>query len=91
MSIDHMSKDSNSLKKILDNAKDSVAVGARYQHYKEGEYIVLDIVLNEANLEPLVIYQAQYGERLTFARPISNWLENVTNNGTTQPRFSKVS
>lgn len=85
-----MSKDANYLKKILQAAKTEITIGGRYRHYKGGEYIVGDIILDEATLEPLVVYQAQYDDRLTFARPISSWLETVEHSGNTVPRFTRV-
>ena len=80
------------LKSLLAQAKASVEIGAPYQHYKSPDmvYIVKDIVINEVDNQPYVVYQAQYGERITFARPVSVWVETVEYNGIEMPRFKKV-
>lgn len=44
----------------------------------------------EATDELCVIYQAQYGEKLTFLRPLTIWLEKVEWEGKTVPRFTKI-
>jgi hypothetical protein len=44
----------------------------------------------EANDELCVIYQAQYGEHLTFLRPLTVWLEDVEWEGRTVPRFTQL-
>ena len=73
----------------LKNAAKQVKVGAIYTHYKNKTYKVISLALLEATTEPCVIYQEQHGERLTFVRPLTNWLETVDHHGKTVPRFSK--
>lgn len=74
----------------LADAKAKVRIGARYEHYKKLAYVVRDIALLEATNEPCVIYQAEYGEHITFIRPITSWLETVEVNGNTAPRFRRI-
>jgi hypothetical protein len=74
----------------ITEAERLVTVGAEYEHYKHARYLVLQVALLEATNEPCVIYQAQYGERLTFVRPVSSWLEQVEIEGRSVPRFAKV-
>lgn len=51
-----------------------IKIGQKYRHFKNKEYIVLDIVYdsesnNDEKLKKVVIYQALYGEGLKWARP----------------------
>lgn len=62
----------------------------RYRHYKGGEYEVLGVARHEEALEELVIYQALYGERELWARPLSKFIETVEFEGQKVPRFSYV-
>lgn len=62
-------------------------IGGRYRHYKGFEYVVLAVARHSETLEELVVYQAQYGNGEIWARPKSMFLECVTQNGITQPRF----
>jgi hypothetical protein len=80
------------LKKEIEAAKSKVTIGAQYWHHKSRDkvYEVLGLGFLEANDELCVIYQAQYGERLTFLRPLAIWLQQVEWEGKTVPRFSKA-
>jgi hypothetical protein len=76
----------------IEKAKTKVTIGAKYWHYKGKEkvYEVIGLGFLEATDELCVIYQAQYGERLTFLRPLAIWLEQVEWEGKTVPRFTKL-
>jgi hypothetical protein len=80
------------LAKETEDAKSKITVNAKYQHYKSADkiYEVIGLGFLEANDELCVIYQAQYGERLTFLRPLTIWLEQVEWEGKTVPRFTKI-
>ncbi len=69
-----------------------IKIGARYVHYKSSVkvYKVMGLGFLEANDELCVIYQAQYGEKLTFLRPLSVWLEQAEFEGKSVPRFNKL-
>jgi len=86
----HLSQDE--LTELLKKAQQEVSVGAKYRHYKSPEltYIVKDIVIQEVDEEPCVIYQAQYGNKITFSRPVNVWLEKVEFGGEAVPRFTKI-
>lgn len=71
-------------------AAEQVAVGARYMHYKQLSYKVLSIALREEDNEPCVIYQAEYGDKLTWIRPVANWVEEIELDGKKVRRFVKV-
>jgi len=85
-------KEQIELRRQVAAAEAQVAVDALYAHYKSADkiYKVLGLGFIEANLELCVIYQAQYGERLTFLRPLDVWLETVEWDGQTVPRFQKI-
>lgn len=85
-------KEQLELKKEIENAEAKVTVGAEYWHYKGRDkvYKVTGLGFLEATDELCVIYQAQYGERLTFVRPLTIWLEQVQREGKTVPRFTKI-
>ncbi len=79
------------LKKLLDTAKTQLSVGGTYQHYRGNLYTVLDVgIFTEDATEVGVVYQAQYGQRLVFIRPLSMWNEEVEFEGESVPRFRKV-
>ncbi len=73
----------------LADAAQKVAVGARYEHYKKLSYKVLTLALREEDNEPVVVYQAEYGARVTFTRSVVSWLEKVDVGGEATPRFKK--
>lgn len=81
--------DQRELQKNLDKAVAQIKIGADYIHYKDSSktYIVRDVAILEATNEPVVIYQAQYGEKIIFVRPLAEWLELINNNGFTMSRF----
>lgn len=61
-----------------------------YKHYKGadgGEYSVIGVAEHENTGEQLVVYQALYGERVLYVRPLSQFTENVTVKGIAKPRF----
>jgi len=81
------------LAKRLADAGREVEVGGRYVHYKDStkEYLVKSLVVIEATEEVGVIYEAQYDTRISFLRPLSDFLAVVVDvAGTSTPRFSKI-
>ena len=65
----------------------TVVVGGHYEHYKGFRYKVLSIARHSETLEELVVYQALYGERGVWVRPLTMFLENVFFQGQVCPRF----
>jgi hypothetical protein len=59
-----------------------------YRHYKGHDYRVLGLARHSETLEPLVVYQALYGERGLWVRPAGMFTETVAINGRTIPRFA---
>jgi hypothetical protein len=87
-----MHKSSDELKRELAAARQQVKVGGIYAHYKQpaNTYKVLDVAVEEATDEVCVIYQAQYGDKLVFTRPLKSWLESVDKDGARVERFSQI-
>lgn len=62
----------------------------RYRHFKGNEYRVLYTARHSETLEPMVVYQALYGEGGIWVRPAVMWSESVTRDGKTFPRFTYI-
>lgn len=62
----------------------------RYRHFKGGEYELLLIATHSETGEPMVVYQALYGERGYWVRPLSMWSETVLRDGKAVTRFTPV-
>lgn len=85
-------KSQPALTQELKDATNKVHVGALYVHYKQPEntYRVTNLAIIEATDEVCVVYQAKYGDQITFVRPLKSWLESVEQNGKKVKRFTKV-
>ncbi len=66
---------------------DTVRTG-RWKHFKGKEYRVLGTALHSETMEPMVVYQALYGEGTLWVRPAAMWNETVERDGVTLPRFT---
>ena len=65
-------------------------IGGKYRHYKGGLYEVIGMARHSETLEEMVVYRALYGEGGLWVRPLAMFLENVTLDGKTVPRFAFV-
>ena len=61
-----------------------------YRHFKGNEDRVLYTATHSETLEPMVVYQALYGQRGIWVRPAAMWNETVTREGKTLPRFTYI-
>jgi len=61
-----------------------------YRHFKGREYRLLCLARHSESLEPMVVYQALYGERGTWVRPLPMWTELVTHEGLPRLRFERM-
>ena len=61
-----------------------------YRHYKGNDYRVLGLARHSETLDPLVVYQALYGEHGTWVRPAAMFVETVEVEGKFVPRFARV-
>jgi hypothetical protein len=62
----------------------------RYRHFKGNEYRVLYIAKHSETLEPMVVYQALYGDWGVWVRPASMWNEMIERDGRTFKRFEYI-
>ena len=62
----------------------------KYRHFKGNEYMVLGIANHSETMEQMVVYQALYGEKELWVRPISMWNEIVDKDGYHGPRFTYI-
>lgn len=67
-----------------------INIGKKYRHFKGKEYLVLHLAKHSETLEDLVVYQALYGERGIWVRPLSMFLEQVELNGKMIKRFEEI-
>lgn len=86
----HEKESQTQLAAKLAQATQHVVVGARYMHYKQLSYKVLAVALREEDNEPCVVYQAEYGDRITWIRPVSGWIEEIEVDGQKVKRFTKL-
>ncbi len=69
--------------------KGTIKTGKKYRHFKGKEYFVLYLAKHSETLEDLVVYQALYGERGIWVRPLSMFLEQVEVDGKLVNRFEE--
>lgn len=67
-----------------------INIGKRYRHFKGKEYLVLHLAKHSETLEDLVVYQALYGERGIWVRPLDMFLSQVDLDGKMINRFKEV-
>ena len=76
----------------LEEIKIKVPLEARYFHYKNPNqfYTIVSHGIIEATGEPAIVYQAEYGDRVVWIRPLSVFLEEVEWESKKIPRFTRV-
>ena len=62
-----------------------------YRHFKGNIYRILHIAKHSETLEDMVVYQAMYGERGIWVRPLAMFKEEIERDGKTVRRFSPIS
>jgi hypothetical protein len=79
----------DNFKKTVKESEQIVPVGAIYSHFRNKEHLykVLAIAIDEKTEKPCVVYQALYGDKLIWVRPLSVWCESVEYEGKTVLRF----
>ena len=65
-------------------------VPGTYRHYKGDLYQATHVGRMESTHQECVAYQAQYGERYHWFRPLVEWNEMVEHEGQRVPRFTLV-
>lgn len=61
-----------------------------YRHFKGNEYRLLYVAKHSETLEPMVVYQALYGEQGIWVRPAGMWNEWVDREDYHGPRFCRI-
>ena len=59
----------------------------KYRHFKGNEYRVIGMASHSETMEPMVVYQALYGEQGLWVRPSHMWTEQVDREDYHGPRF----
>ena len=63
----------------------------KYRHFKGKEYQVLYLATHSETMEPMVVYQALYGEQGIWVRPAAMWNAIIERDGKKQLRFTYIS
>lgn len=61
-----------------------------YRHFKGGKYKMLYEGKDSETQEPVIIYQALYGDCGIWVRPKAMFFEDVERDGYTGPRFTEI-
>lgn len=61
-----------------------------YKHFKGNEYRVLYAAKHSETMEEMVVYQALYGERGYWVRPLNMFIEHIEKENYRGPRFVLV-
>ena len=71
---------------------EDLVLGGLYQHYKGKNYLVKDIARHSETMEHLVLYECLYENPAgkLWVRPLKMFLETVTIDGQTIPRFKYI-
>jgi len=67
-----------------------IKIGQKYRHFKGNEYLVLHVAKHSETLEELVVYQALYGERGIWVRPLEMFLDQKEVGGALVDRFEEI-
>lgn len=62
----------------------------KYRHFKGNEYQVVAMATHSETMEEMVVYKALYGDGGLWVRPAAMFLETVTRDGKTFPRFTYI-
>ena len=67
-----------------------IRIGKKYKHFKGNEYLVINVAKHSETLENMVVYQALYGERGLWVRPLSMFLGRKEVDGKMVNRFEEM-
>lgn len=62
----------------------------RYRHFKGNAYEVILVARDTETEEPVVVYQALYGERGHWVRSLADFTARVNRDGYDGPRFVRI-
>lgn len=72
---------------LLTKARMQVVPGSKWQHYKGGQYTIVELAILEETQEVVVLYRPLRHLDVPFVRPLAVWQETVEWQGKTVPRF----
>jgi len=61
----------------MENTRTLPVPGEYYRHFKNRMYQIIAIAYHSETEEPMVVYQAQYGEQNVWVRPLAMFMEEV--------------
>ncbi|MFA7077640.1 MAG: DUF1653 domain-containing protein [Syntrophomonas sp.] len=67
-----------------------IKIGKKYRHFKGNEYLILHLAKHSETMEPLVVYQALYGDYGVWVRPLEMFLEKIEVKGIMVNRFDEM-
>lgn len=67
-----------------------IKIGMKYRHFKGKDYLVLHVAKHSETLEEMVVYQALYGERGIWVRPLEMFLGKKEVDGRLINRFEEI-
>lgn len=67
-----------------------IKIGGKYRHFKGKEYLVLYVAKHSETLEDMVVYQALYGDREVWVRPLNMFLDKKEVDGKEIYRFEEI-
>lgn len=70
--------------------KRRIKVGQKYRHFKGNEYLTLCVARHSETLEEMVVYQAFYGEKGIWVRPLEMFLGQKEVDGELVNRFEEI-
>lgn len=62
----------------------------KYRHYRGNEYEVIGVAKHSETLEEMVVYQALYGEKQIWLRPLKMFMEEVEVDRKKRLRFEYI-
>jgi hypothetical protein len=85
-------KTQQELTDLIHQAAEQVTLDGLYCHYKNPSqlYRVTQLVIREATEEVDVVYEARYGPRISYTRPLRSWLDMVEYEGRSVRRFQQI-
>lgn len=78
------------LERMVAKAKAYIPPGSRWQHYKGGKYVVVDISIIELTDALAVVYRSIDHPAITFIRPLVEWQDAKEHNGVKGFRFRRI-
>ncbi len=74
----------------IQQAKEAIPVGSKWQHYKGGKYAVVEIAMIELTSALAVVYVSLERPTVRFIRPLVEWQDVVEHEGAQVYRFRRI-